>query len=99
MQTSAHTHLHVAGILKPVDCATPQMNSFVVVNKKQLDKYGKPQLCIYLDPSNLNKQQEDSHSVTAPEVIFYKASQVKVFIRLNFSKGYHSSESDEVSSF
>ena len=42
-----------AGILKPVYEATPQINSFVLVEGK--DKLGKLKLRIYLDPTNLNK--------------------------------------------
>ena len=42
-----------AGVLKPVHQATPWINSFVLVERK--DKLGKLKLRICLDPNNLNK--------------------------------------------
>ena len=42
-----------AGVLKPVTEATPWINSFVLVESK--DKSGNVNLCICLDPTNLNK--------------------------------------------
>ena len=42
-----------AGVLKPVQEATPWINSFVLI--EGTDKQGKPKLCICLDPTNLNK--------------------------------------------
>ena len=58
------------GIIKPVQEASPWINSFILVKGK--DKSGNPKLCIYLDPMNLNKAAvqelchfktlEDNHS-------------------------------------
>ena len=42
-----------AGVLTPVQEATPWINSFVLV--KGNDQHGKPKLRICLDPTNLNK--------------------------------------------
>ena len=42
-----------AGVLAPVNEATPQINSFVLVESK--DKLGNLNLHICLDPTNLNK--------------------------------------------
>ena len=42
-----------ASILKPVQEATPWINSFVLVEGN--DQHGQPKLQICLDPSNLNK--------------------------------------------
>ena len=42
-----------AGILKPIQEATPWINSFVLVEGN--DQQGKPKLRICLDPTNLNK--------------------------------------------
>ena len=41
------------GVLKPVNEATPWINSFVLVQSK--DKSGNLKLHICLDPANLNK--------------------------------------------
>ena len=49
------SEMQATGIIKPVDHDTPWLNSFVVVNKKQLDKHGKLELHICLDPSSLNQ--------------------------------------------
>ena len=42
-----------AGVLKPVQEATPWINSFVLV--KGNDQHGQPKLYICLNPTNLNK--------------------------------------------
>ena len=42
-----------AGVLKPVQEATPWINSFVLI--EGTDKQGKPTLQICLDPTNLKK--------------------------------------------
>ena len=42
-----------AGVLKPIQEATPWINSFVLVEGN--DQQGKPKLRICLDPTNLNK--------------------------------------------
>ena len=42
-----------AGVLNPVQEATPWINSFVLI--EGTDKQGKPKLCICLDPTNSNK--------------------------------------------
>ena len=42
-----------AGVLAPVHETTPWINSFVLVDSK--DKLGNLELCICLDPTNLNK--------------------------------------------
>ena len=41
------------GVLKPVNQATPWINSFVVVKSK--DEQGNLKLRVCLDPTNLNK--------------------------------------------
>ena len=57
-----------AGILKPVQEATPRINSFVLV--KGIDKQGKPKLRICLDPTNLNKAiiREPYHFKTPEDI-------------------------------
>ena len=43
-----------ARVIKPVHEATPQINSFILVESTDKST-GKPKLCICLDPTNLNK--------------------------------------------
>ena len=43
-----------AGVIKPVQEATPWINSFVLVESQDKNT-GKPKLCICLDLTNLNK--------------------------------------------
>ena len=58
-----------AGVLKPIQEATPWINSFVLV--EGTDQQGKPKLRICLDPTNLNKAiiREPYHFKT-PEAEF-----------------------------
>ena len=57
-----------AGMLKPVNEATPWMNSFVLVESK--DKAGNHKLRICLDPTNLNKAiiREPYHFKTPEDI-------------------------------
>ena len=57
-----------AGVLKPVQEATPWINSFVLV--EGTDKQGKPKLCICLNPTNLNKAiiREPYHFKTLEDI-------------------------------
>ena len=65
--------MQAAGIIKPVDDATPWINSFIIVNKKQDEQHGKPQLHIFLDPSNLNKAiATEPFYYRTPDDIFHK---------------------------
>ena len=83
--------------MKAVDHATPWLNSFVTVNKKQIEK---PLLPIPLDPCDFNQAtvREPFYFRTSDD-IFHKLSQAKMFTIVYFSMGYHHIELDEASSF
>ena len=87
-----------AGVLKPVQEATPWINSFVLV--KGNDQQGKPKLRICLDPTNLNKAivQEPYHFKT-PEDISHLLADATVLMVLDCKKGYWHQELDESSSY
>ena len=57
-----------AGVLKPLQEATPWINSFVLI--KGTDKQGKPKLHICLYPTNLNKAiiREPYHFKTPEDI-------------------------------
>ena len=57
-----------ARVLAPVNEATPWINSFVLVERK--DKLGNLKLCICLDPTNLNKAiTKEPYHFQTPEYI------------------------------
>ena len=87
-----------AGVLKPVQEATPWINSFVLV--EGTDKQGKPKLHICLDPTNLNKAiiREPYHFKT-PEDIAHVIADSSMMTALDCKKGYWHQELDEASSY
>ena len=87
-----------AGVLKPVNQATPWINSFVIVEGK--DKQGNLKLRICLDPTNLNKAivWEPYHFKT-PEDIAHLFAEACVITVCDCRKGYHHKQIDETSSF
>ena len=87
-----------AGVLKPVQEATPWINSFVLV--KVNDQHGQPKLRICLNPTNLNKAiiQEPYHFKT-PEDIAHLLADATVLTVLNCKKGYWHQQLDEESSY
>ena len=89
--------LHM-GVLKPVNQATPWINSFVLVEGK--DKLGNLKLRIYLDPSNLNKAivHEPYHFKT-PEDIANHLAEACVITVCDCRKGYWHQQIDKGSSF
>ena len=86
------------GVLKPVQEATPWINSFVLV--KGTDQHGQPKLRICLDPTNLNKAivREPYHFKT-PEDISHLLADATVLTVLDCKKGYWHQELDEESSY
>ena len=86
------------GALKPVNQATPWMNSFVLVEGK--DKQGNLELKICLDLTNLNKAivQEPYHFKT-PEDITHLLAEPGVITVCDCRKGYCLQQLDEASSF
>ena len=87
-----------AGVLKPVQEATPWINSFVLV--EGTDQHGQHKLWICLDPTNLNKAvvQEPYHFKT-PEDIAHLLVDATVLTVLGCKKGYWHQQLDEESSY
>ena len=89
--------LHV-GILKPVEKATPWINSFVLVEVKNPD--GSIKLRICLDPTNLNKAVIcEPYCSKTPEDIAHLLANAKVITVTDCSKGFWHEELDEDSSY
>ena len=88
----------MAGILKPLHEATPWINSFVLVERK--DKFGNLKLYIYLDPTYLNKTiiQELYHFKT-PEDITHLIAESCIMTVCDCKKGYRNQRLDEASSY
>ena len=87
-----------AGVLKPVQEATPWINSFVLV--EGTDQHGQHKLCICLDPTNLNKAivREPYHFKT-PEDIAHLLADATILTVLDCKKGYWHQQLDEESSY
>ena len=87
-----------AGVLKPVQEATPWINSFVLV--EGTDQHGQHKLRICLDPTNLNKAivREPYHFKT-PEDIAHLLADATVLTVLDWKKGYWHQQLDEESSY
>ena len=83
-----------AGVLKPIQEATPLINSFVLV--EGTDQHGQPKLRICLDPTNLNKAvvREPYHFKTT-EDISHLIVDATVLMVLDCKKGYWHQELDE----
>ena len=87
-----------AGVLKPVNEATPWINSFVLVESK--DKSGNLKLHIYLDPTNLNKViiREPYHFKTSEDIAHLIVDSCILTV-CDCRKGYWHQELYEPSSF
>ena len=83
-----------AGIIKPVQEATPWINSFIHIEGK--DKSGNLKLCICLDPTYLNKAiiWELYHFKT-PEDIAHLIADSCIMMVWDCKKGYWHQELDE----
>ena len=87
------------GVMKPVHEATPQINSFVLVESTDKST-GKPKLCICLDPTNLNKAIiPGPYCFHTPEDIAHNLYSTTVITVLYCSKGYWYQPLDYESSF
>ena len=86
------------GVWKPVQEATPWINSFVLVEGK--DKSGNLKLRICLDPTNLNKPivRKPYHFKT-PEDIAHLLADACIMTVCNCKKGYWHQQLNKVSSF
>ena len=84
--------------MKPVNNATPWINSFALVEGK--DKQGNLKLRICLHPTNLNKAivQKPYHFKT-PEDIAHLLAEACVITVCDCRKGYWHQQLDEASSF
>ena len=87
-----------ADVLKPIQEATPWINSFVLV--EGTDQQGKPKLRICLDPTNLNKAiiREPYHFKTPEDISHLLANAIMLTV-LDCKKGYWHQELDEASSY
>ena len=87
-----------ARVLKPVQEATPWINSFVLVEGK--DKSGNLKFRICLDPTNLSKaiMREPYHFKT-PEGIAHLLADACIMTVCKCKKGYWHQQLDEASSF
>ena len=87
-----------AGILKPVEKATPWINSFVLVEGRNPDGTIKLRIC--LDPTYLNKAViHEPYCSKTPEDIAHLLVNTKVITVTDCSKGFWHEELDEYSSF
>ena len=87
-----------AGVLKPIQEATPWINSFVLV--KGSDQQDKPKLRICLDPTNLNKAIVDEpYHFKTPKDISHLLANATVLTVLDCKKGYWHQELDEALSY
>ena len=86
------------GVLKPEQEATPWINSFVLVERK--DKSGNLKLRICLDPTNLNKTilREPYHFKT-PEDIAHSIADACIVTLCHCKTGYWHQKLDEASSY
>ena len=87
-----------AGVLKPIQEATPWINSFVLI--EGTDKQGKPKLRTCLDPTNLNKAiiRELYHFKTPEDISHLLADSTPMTV-LDCKKGYWHQELDEALSY
>ena len=87
-----------AGVLKPVQEATPWINSFVLVEGK--DKSGNLKLRICLDPTNLNEAiMGEPYYFKTPDDIAHLLADACIMTVCNYKKGYWHQQLDEASSF
>ena len=86
------------GVLKPVNQATPLMNSFVLIEGK--DKLGNLKLRICLDQINMNKAiVHEPYDFKTPEYIVHLLAETCVITVCDCRKGYWHLQHDEASSF
>ena len=83
-----------AGVLLPVHEATPWINSFILVEKRDTHRQVKLRIC--LDPTNLNKAvtREPYHFWTLNDIV-YLIADACIFTVCNCKKGYWHEMLDE----
>ena len=88
-----------AAVNKPVQEATPWINSFILVESTDKSN-GKPKLWICLDLTNLNKAIiHEPYCFQTPEDIAHKLAGATVITILDCSKGYWHQLLDDESSY
>ena len=76
-----------ASVLPPVNEATPWINSFVLVEKR--DNHGQVKLRTCLDPTNLNKAvTRELYHFRTPNDIVHLLADACIFTVCNCKKGY-----------
>ena len=86
------------GVLKPVNQATPWINSFVLVEGKH--KQGNIKLRVCLDLPNLNKAiVHEPYHFKIPEDIAHLLAEACVITVCDYQKGYWHQQFDEAYSF
>ena len=86
------------GVSKPVHEATPWINSFVLVEKK--DKISNLKLTICVDPTNLNKAiVREPYHFNTPEDIAHLIVDACIMSVCDCKKGYWHQQFDDASSF
>ena len=86
------------GIIKPVQEATPWINSFILVEGK--DKLGNLKFHICLNPTNLNKAiVSELYHFKTPEDIAHLIDDSHIVMVCDCKKGYWHQELDKASSF
>ena len=87
-----------AGVLLPVNEATPWINSFVLIEKR--DNHGQVKLRICLDPTNLNKAvMRELYHFQTPDDITHLLADACILTVCNCKKGYWHQTLDEASSY
>ena len=86
------------GVLKPVHEVTPWINSFLLVEGK--DKLGNLKLCMFLNPTNLNKAiMREPYHFRPPKDIVHLLADACIMTVCNCKKGYWHQKLDEASLF
>ena len=86
------------GVLRPVHKATPWINSFVFVERKEKLENWKLRIC--LDPTNLNKViVREPYYFKTPDDITYLLADACIMSVCDCKKSYWHQELDEASSF
>ena len=87
-----------AGVLLPVNKATPWINSFILVEKR--DNHGQIKLRICLDPTNLNKAiTREPYHFRTPDDITHLLADAHILTVCDCKKWYWHQTLDEASSY
>ena len=88
----------LASVILPVNEATPWINSFVLIEKR--DNHGQLKLRICLDPTNLNKAvMREPYHFRTPNDIAYLLADACILTVCDCKKGYWHQMLDKASSY